>query len=132
LHDGTWLTPASEPGVEPALHADAEQVEVARDQVGTADEVALHLVAGPAGQKGALRFAARLAQDPLADLDCQPVLLGERNELVGRNEASRRVAPAQLSFEADDLAIHPRPRLAFPRSLAFLNRRLRRLALHGR
>jgi hypothetical protein len=40
--------------VEATFHADADQIEVPLDQVGTADEIALHLVAGLARQEGAL------------------------------------------------------------------------------
>lgn len=66
------------------------------------------------------RLAARFPQDPFADLDDQPVLLGKRNELIRRHEAPRRVVPAQQGLEADHLAIHPRLRLEIDQELVLL------------
>ena len=52
-----------------------------------------------------LGLAAPLAQDPAADRDDQPALLGERDELEGRDQAAGGVAPAQQRLDAGDRAV---------------------------
>ena len=51
------------------------------------------------------RLAAGLAQDPFADRDDEAALLGERNEVAGRDQAALRMLPAHQRLEADDLAV---------------------------
>ena len=41
---------------------------------------------------------------PLADLEDQPALLGDRDELAGRNIAALRMAPAHERLEPGDIA----------------------------
>ena len=49
-------------------------------------------------------LCTRRAQDPLADLDDEPGLLGDGDELVGRQDAELRMPPAQQRFRAGDPA----------------------------
>ena len=49
-------------------------------------------------------FLADLAQDPFAEMQDQIRLLGDRDELRGRDVAVRRMVPARQRLEADDLA----------------------------
>src|SRR3954452_3764739 len=51
------------------------------------------------------RLAAALAQDPAADRHDEAHLLGERDELVRRDEAALRVAPAQQRLDAGGAAV---------------------------
>ena len=49
---------------------------------------------------GSRGLAAALAQDPAADRDDEAHLLGERDELVGADQAALGVAPAQQRLDA--------------------------------
>ncbi len=51
------------------------------------------------------RLPAGLAQDPLAHLDDEAALLGDRDEFGGRDLATHRMLPARQCLESDDLAL---------------------------
>ena len=66
---------------------------------------------------------AGLAQHPIADLDDQPALLGQRDEFVRRDEAALRMRPAQQRLDGLDPQILEREaRLIVQREFAALQR----------
>ena len=64
------------------------------------------------GGEHARGVAAALAQDPAADRDDEPGLLGDRDELVGRHHAALGVVPAQQRLDARRRARRPAARPA--------------------
>ena len=53
------------------------------------------------GELPLLRLAARLLDDPAADVDDELRLLEERDERVGLHDAAHRVVPAQQRLDAE-------------------------------
>ena len=88
---------------------------------------------GPRSQ--AATCSAGLGEDPPAEGQDQPVLLGQRDELVRRDEAAGRVAPADERLDAGDPArVELDDRLVVDRELAAADapRELRARARGGR
>lgn len=106
--EGQW------PGIEAPLHGHADEAEIPLDQVGSANEIALHLLAGLARQEGALTFrfhplgddrdiqGVREAQNRAKiSADCGLASIVMRCSHVSRPMA---VAVARLIGGADELA----------------------------
>ena len=94
-------------GGEAGLGEDRRDVvdEVRRRWSWRGREVDVTATAPAAADRAARRAcAARLAQHPAAERHDQPALLGERDELVRRDDAARRVLPAHERLDADELA----------------------------
>src|SRR3954451_16753639 len=66
----SWNSSPNASGVEAALHGHAHQIEIALDQIGSANEIALHFLAGLARQEDPLRFRLHPFSD---DRDTQRV-----------------------------------------------------------
>ena len=72
-----------------------------------------------------LRLPAALAQHPAPDVDDQPALLGERDELDRRDQPALGMAPAQQRLDAGDgLVLEPDERLVMKLELLALERPL--------
>jgi hypothetical protein len=70
-------------------------------------EVHAHREEGVAGRQRGLHLqelATGGAEDPVADRDDEPRVLGHRDELVGRDDAPHRVLPSHEGFDSDDAA----------------------------
>ncbi len=87
-----------------ALHGPAHRVPDGAALELRHGDVDRHRQAGQALLMPGGDLCARRPQDPLADLDDEPGLLGDGDELVGREDAELRMAPAQQRLGAGDLA----------------------------